>query len=217
MNRQLATMMVILVVVLGGAALLASLEPSPVSSPGIPIDTSKLLIGSSYIRGAYNAPITVYQFGEFQCSECSAAEAVIQDVMSVGSSTIRIVFKHFPLAGHAHAELAALAAESAGVQGKFWQMCEMLYERSIEWQEARDVKAVFTSYAKNLGLNVEQFKRSLDDATLKEKIIADAQLGQTIGVRGTPSFIIEQKLFRGMSPELIKEINRAVSAQIASR
>ena len=137
-----------------------------------------------HARGDLEAPVTVVEYGDYECPYCGAAHPVTKQLTQV--ARIRFVFRHFPITTlHPHAELAAEAAEAAGAQGKFWQMHDWLYEhqRTIA---SKDLAAA----AAHLRLDVNRFEADLT-AHRNEKTIRDHFMsGVRSGVNGTPTFFI---------------------------
>ena len=107
---------------------------------------------------------------------------------------LAIVYRHFPLRQiHKNAEMSALSAEAAGKQNKFWEMHDMIFENQKNWENDKNAKDIFIGYAKELGLNFEQFKNDLGSKELEQKIEADYQSGVKAGVNHTPTFFLNGK------------------------
>lgn len=107
---------------------------------------------------------------------------------------VRVVFRHFPLAMHAHAREASLAAEAAEMQGKFWEMHDLLYKEQSNWSKAQDAPEMFNSYAATLGLDVERFKKDVHNPEVAARIDADQKLGSSRGVTSTPTLFVNNVL-----------------------
>jgi protein-disulfide isomerase len=104
---------------------------------------------------------------------------------------LQITFREFPLVPtHQHAVAAASSAEAAGLQGKFWEMHDMLYENQKEWHEAFDVRPIFEGYAKKIGLDVERFKTDVNSEPVAQRIFLDGKRGHSLGVKGTPTVFL---------------------------
>jgi protein-disulfide isomerase len=101
-----------------------------------------------------------------------------------------IVFREFPLASHLHALAAARTTEAAGLQGKFWEMHELLYENQKTWHNATDVEPIFEEYATRLGLVLDQFKRDISSEVVDRRIELDKERGHWIGVNSTPTVFL---------------------------
>ena len=120
---------------------------------------------------------------------------------------MRIVWKHFPLDFHPNAPLAALAAQAAGEQGKFWEMHDRIFAAQDKMNRAQ-----YEQYAKDLGLDVKRFKEALDTARGKPAIDADKAEGTSLGVTGTPAFFVNGKFLSGAKP--FNEFATVINAEL---
>lgn len=146
-----------------------------------PVDPAR-----DHIRGEPDAPLTLVEYGDFECPFCSRATGVVHELEERFGAQLRYVFRHLPLTDvHPHAEPAANAAEAAGAQGRFWEMHDLLFERQEEL-EFEDL----LGYAAELGLDVERFARDLEEGRYGERIRADIGSAEASGARGTPTFFI---------------------------
>ena len=103
------------------------------------------------------------------------------------------MFRDFPLPNHKHARDAALAAEAADLQGRFWEMHDVLYREQASWSEANNVHELFDSYAAAIGLNVGQFKKDMDGEKAKARVNSDQERGKSLGVSTTPTLFINNR------------------------
>jgi protein-disulfide isomerase len=139
-----------------------------------------------HIKGPATAPVTLVEYGDYECPYCGLAYVVLKEVEQQLGDRVRFVFRHFPLTNaHPHAFRAAEAAEAAGAQGRFWPMHDTLYEH----QQALDDRHLFL-YAEELGLDPFEFERAMAENTFAERIRADFMGGVRSGVNGTPTFFI---------------------------
>jgi protein-disulfide isomerase len=154
--------------------------------------------------GAPSAPLTIVEFSDFQCPYCAGAAAALEKMVADNPGKIRLVYKNFPLDFHADAPLAHRAAAAAGVQGKFWEMHDLIF------QHQRAIKrADLLGFATELKLDISRFERDLNDPDLKANIDADREEGANIGVTGTPTFVVNGKMISGFSePEFRAMIAR---------
>jgi protein-disulfide isomerase len=107
---------------------------------------------------------------------------------------LQITFREFPLApAHQHAIAAASAAEAAGLQGKFWEMHDLLYENQKAWHESFDVRPIFEGYAKQIGLDMNRYQRDLNGEEVAQRILNDGKRGHSMGVKGTPTVFLNGK------------------------
>jgi protein-disulfide isomerase len=146
-----------------------------------------------HIRGNPDAPITLVEYGDFECPHCGAAHPVVRDLMEHMGENMRFVYRHFPLQeSHPHAALAAEAAEAAGAQGKFWQMHDKLFRN----QQALEVENLY-DYAAQIGLDADQLLQDLKDRRHEPEVNKDFLSGVRSGVNGTPTFYINGLRYDG--------------------
>jgi Na+/H+ antiporter NhaA len=146
-----------------------------------PVDPAR-----DHIRGPAGAPLTLVEYGDFECPFCGRATGVVRELRERFGDELRYVFRHLPLADvHPHAELAARAAEVAGAHGAFWPFHDLLFDH----QDALEVDDLF-SYAAAVGLDPEAFARELDDARHAARVRADVASADAGGAQGTPTFFI---------------------------
>jgi protein-disulfide isomerase len=153
----------------------------------VPVDPDR-----DHIRGPEEAPVTVVEYGDFECPYCGQAEPIVRELLS-DFGDVRYVFRHLPLNDvHPHAQLAAEGAEAADRQGKFWEMHDLL----MEHQGALTGKDL-THYAADLGLNTERFTDDLRKHTGAARVAEDVDSADLSSVSGTPTFFINGKRHYG--------------------
>jgi protein-disulfide isomerase len=172
--------------------------PEKPSRPGQPdaAATYKVPIDGAQARGPAGAKVTIVEWADFQCPFCSRVDPTISELMKDYEGEVRHVFMHNPLPMHNRALPAALAAEAAGRQGKFWQMYALLFENQHELGDD-----AFLKYAKKLKLNAKKFKRDLADPQLAEHIKHQQELATSLGARGTPAFFVNGRFLSGAQPK----------------
>ncbi len=139
-----------------------------------------------HIQGSKDAPVTLVEYGDFECPYCGAAYPIVKAITEELKDYLRFVFRNFPLSEiHSHALHAAFAAESAGLQGKFWEMHNMLFEH----QDALEDEDL-VSYAQQLGLDTKKFAKDFASPQVAKKVREDFMSGVRSGVNGTPTFFI---------------------------
>ena len=141
-------------------------------------------------RGMPTARVTVEEFSDFQCPACAGVEPGLRRVMKDYGDRVRFIFRNYPLQMHKYAFQASRAAEAAGVQGKFWEMHDMLYDNQKEWSDSMEPRVQFDSYATRLGLDVQRFKADMERQDLADRVKADLLRGNSLGVKGTPTVYI---------------------------
>ncbi len=148
-------------------------------------------------RGKTTAPVTVIMFTDFQCSACSATHPVLQEILKTYGDRIRFVVRDFPLTTiHENAYAAALAANAANAQGKFFEYTEILYGNQAKLDEASLIQ-----YASQAGLNVKQFEADLKSKKFAPDVEKDIADGKTLGISGTPTIYVNGVKVRVFSPE----------------
>jgi Na+/H+ antiporter NhaA len=159
-----------------------------------------------HIRGPLDAPLTLVEYGDFECPFCGAATNVVSQLRDRFGDELRYVFRHLPLADvHPHAELAAEAAEAAAAQGMFWEMHDQLFHHHDQLQFEDLV-----GYAANIGLDVEEFTRALSEGRHRERVRQDAASAEASGAEGTPTFFIDG--LRHIGPWDADSLTRALTA-----
>lgn len=163
--------------------------------------------------------VLIEEFGDYQCPPCGALHPDIKKIKGEYGSKIKFVFHHFPLTQiHKHAAIAAFAAAAAGQQGKFQEMHNLLYESQEVWKETDDFAPILVNFARQLGLNPEQFERDINSPKVRSIVLGDVQFGESRGVTGTPTLFIDGELTEGdkLEPKnLRKEIDRHIQLKAA--
>jgi protein-disulfide isomerase len=156
--------------------------------------------------GPADAPITIVEYGDYECPDCLNAVPIIAEVRRALGDRLRFVFRHFPQSSiHPHASAAAEAAEAAGEQGKFWEMHEALFKHQKELAEID-----LSHLALTLGLEIYRFEISRTREQYRRRIKADQESGERSGVHGTPTLFINGRRYDG--PVNAKAIIEAADA-----
>jgi protein-disulfide isomerase len=146
-----------------------------------------------HVVGPGDARVTLVEYGDFECPHCGALHPVVQAARTAFGGNLRFAFRHFPLrSSHPHALAAAKATEAAGEQGRFWEMYDRLYQRQTELDDA-DLER----HARELGLDVDRFRRSLGERAHEVRIREDLASASGSGARGTPALFINGELYQG--------------------
>ena len=145
-----------------------------------------------HAQGPATAPVTLVEYGDFQCPTCGEAYPIVKQLQKELGDTLRFVFRNYPLDQHPFAEPAAEAAEFAASEDKFWPMHDALYEHQRQLSED-----LFPQLARQLSLDPEALTRALDDETFRGRVEQDIQSGDSSGVPGTPTFFINGRQHTG--------------------
>ncbi|MBI2436813.1 MAG: thioredoxin domain-containing protein [Candidatus Magasanikbacteria bacterium] len=144
------------------------------------------------IKGNLDAKVVLVEYSDFQCPFCAQIYPIVKQLSSKFSpEDLGVVYRHYPLIQiHANAELAAQAAEAAGLQGKFWEMHDAIFNTQSTWSTLDTVEDFFISLANSIGLDTEKFKIDLNSSEVQNKVKRDVSSGNKSGVQGTPTFFI---------------------------
>jgi NhaA family Na+:H+ antiporter len=165
-------------------------------------------------RGPADAPVVFVEYGDYECPHCLQAHGIVRELHERLGDRFSYVFRHFPIrSSHIHAQHAAEAAEAAAAQGKFWEMHDKLFAN----QNALDDESLI-SYAGEVGLDVERFKREMTERVYAERVNEDFRSGVRSGANGTPTFYINGKRYDGPwdVESLKEEIERPLGVQVRS-
>jgi protein-disulfide isomerase len=175
----------------------------PGQIPTAPIPSARITVfaGDSPVLGSLSAPITMIEFSDFQCPFCGQYfTQTMPDIEKsyIDSGKVKLVFKNMPLENlHPNAKAAALAAECANEQGKFWDYHNKLFANQNNWANLGSMNATnaFKQYASQIGLDTNDFNSCVDSGKYIDKVNKDSQDGESYGATGTPTFFIgnEQK------------------------
>jgi protein-disulfide isomerase len=147
-----------------------------------------------HIRGPDDAPVTLVEYGDFECPYCGQAEGSIRELLASHGDDVRYVWRHLPLNDvHPRAQLASEASEAAAAQGRFWDMYDLLLSHQDELM-MRDL----VRYATELGLDVERFQEELRQRKYAQRVSEDVASADESGVSGTPTFFINGRRHYGV-------------------
>ena len=162
-------------------------KPSPTLGP---VKTGVPGADPPHTLGPGNAPVKIEEFGDFECPPCGLFHPILKQMKDEFGDKLHVTFREFPLANHDHAIPAASAAEAAGMQGKFWEMHALIFENQNQWKTQFDVRPVFEGYAKQIGLDVERYKRDLTSDRVEQRIFLDGKRARSMGVNSTPTVFL---------------------------
>jgi protein-disulfide isomerase len=149
---------------------------------------------TNHVTGAKDAKVTLVEYGDFQCPACKSYFPLVQELKTTYGDRVTFQFRHFPLVQiHPNAFVGARAAEAAGLQGKFFEMHDLLYENQDTWSKSSSPNTVLETYAQQLGLDVNKFKTDSASSVVADAINADVKAGQALGASATPTFVLNGK------------------------
>ncbi|MGH9752622.1 MAG: DsbA family protein [Blastocatellia bacterium] len=179
----------------------SSTAPTPASGPGA-------TPGATTSKGV----VIIEEFGDYQCPPCGSLHPILKTLKSEYGDRIQIVFRHYPLTQiHNHALEASFAAAAAGLQGKFWEMHNLLYEKQSEWNQVGDFRPIVINFARQIGLDIPRFTRDIDGLQVMSIVQEDTQRAKAFRVEATPTIFINGQLIPNDNltiDGLRKEINQ---------
>jgi protein-disulfide isomerase len=184
----------IIVVLIGGLWLLISAVNNS-ASPTTPIIKDLPPVSKTdFTRGNANAKATLIEYADFQCPGCALINPFITQLQEDFKNDLREVFRFFPLANiHQNSMISAQAVYSAGLQNKFWEMHDIIFENQATWSNDANAEKIFTGYAKKLGLNLAKFESDITSESTKQFITDELNKGIALGINSTPSFFLNGK------------------------
>lgn len=190
-----------IIILVAGAIIVSKAAPSAVSvtpftARSINAPTGVTPEGYAY-KGSLEAPVTVIEYGDFQCPSCAAfatQQEAAFDQRYIETGKVRFIYHDFPLPQHNNAVIAAAAARAAGEQGKFWPMHDLLFARQRAWSSSSAIQPLLVSYAEAIGLDRQAFEQALTSETFVPALEAARQQSEQRGVQATPTFEVNGRL-----------------------
>lgn len=181
----------------GGAAIARDSSPAPVGA-------------GDWILGPENAPVTLIEYSDFECPACRSVQPLLKEVLASMPDEVRLIYRHFPLRTiHPKSIPAARAAEAAGLQGKFWQMHDVLFEKQPEWSVVGvNADDQFEKYAADMGLDIERFKADYKSREMSSKVNAAYDAAVRLRLEYTPTFFLNGRLIE--NPRSVDELKSAI-------
>ncbi|XOU93922.1 MAG: DsbA family protein [Candidatus Kerfeldbacteria bacterium] len=203
------TWAIIIIIVIGGIYWLSQGDGDNTSTTTVN-DISEI----DQTKGNEESQIVLIEYSDFQCPACSTYYNIMNQVMDEYGDDIYFSYRHFPLRSiHSNAQIAAQASEAAGVQGKFWEMHDKLFEGQNSWSNESNPEEMFVTYATELELDVEKFTTDLTSSTVKNKVDGDYTSGIGAKVNSTPSFFLNGEK---ISPKTLDDFKEIIEEELNS-
>lgn len=197
-------------IIIIGAGLIYFNQKESIEVPAPQAASNLLRETGNHVKGPESAKVTVVEFFDPECEGCAAFHPLLKQIANEYPNDVKIIARYMLFHGNSYS--AALALEGAGKQGKFWEMYNFMLERQNEWSHQKEsVTSIFEKFAKELGLNLEEFNMAYDDLTFKAALAKDVADGQALGVRGTPTFFINGKMLMNLS---YNDLKAAIDAEL---
>jgi len=198
---------VVLIAAVGAGFFLLKARRTP---PGLRVaTTTKPGAQPPHVRGDPKAPVTLEEFGDFECVPCSILWPALRNLENDYGEKLAVIFRNNPMPQHSKAMDGARAAEAAGLQGKFWEMYDVLYLQRREWTRATDPRTQFAEFARRLNLDVERFNKDIIGDEVAKRVAADRERSAALGLDRTPVIFIN-----GRRAELQGDVENGLRADI---
>jgi protein-disulfide isomerase len=179
---------------------------------------TKQLKADDHIKWSLLKKNLLIEYSDFQCPSCKNVHNILKSIEASGSADfsitkkVTLVYRYFPLLQiHDKANIAAYAAEAAGIQGKFWEMVDLLFDNQQVWEKSNNPQQeYFLTYAKELKLNVDQFKKDSDSLIVKNRIAEDLKDAEQMGISSTPAFFLNGQKIEVNSYDEFKQLLRSL-------
>ena len=189
------------------------------------VDNNSVLVATpdsgniaDHVEGNVEGKVLLVEYGDFQCPSCGGAYPNVKTLMEEYGDRIALVFRNFPLTSiHPNAKAAAAAAESAGLQGKYWEMHDLLYINQASWENLNTSQRTdaFVAFANQLDLDTAKFTEDLSNADVSKKINFDMSLGKANSVTATPTFFVNgEKLEEATASGIVQGDLTAIKAKL---
>ena len=203
----------VVVLVLGGLVVYSrisnpAMDVSSINANAISAASEQNGQIADQVYGNPDAKVVLVEYGDFQCPSCGAAHPQIKEAMETYKNDVAFIFRNFPLTTiHPNARVSSAAAEAAGLQGKYWEMHNIIYEAQADWEKLTGDQRtnIFVGYATALGLDKDKFTTDLASKAVNTKISFDQALGKKIGVNATPTFYLNgEKLSETDASQIVR-------------
>ncbi len=174
-------------------------KPNPTNTNSAPTPDDKILTAPAgatppNVLGSPTAAVTIEEFADYQCPTCAAQYIKMKEITGLYGNRIKFIYRSFPLTQiHKNALEAAIAAEAAGMQGKFWAMQDQLFTNQQAWSNSSDARKIFEEYAQKIGLDLAKYQSDVAGLPAKTRVNSDLERGRGAGINGTPTIYLNNK------------------------
>ncbi len=202
-----------------GRLLCQTMEPHRLTIPADETISGKGLAKSVHIRGNPEAAVTLEEFGDFECPNCANLATFLDQLIKEYHPRVRLIYRNFPLPTHQLARDAALAAEAAGLQERYWEMHDMLFREQAVWSSATDAGMLFDTYAETIGLDLNRFRKDVKSDIVRERIESDQARAKSLGVKTAPTLFVDKREMgpNDRTPERVRRlVDQAMTAKTST-
>lgn len=190
---------IVLAIVIFGIFKMAGTNPNDLT-------LTEPVSASDHARGTSSAKAVLVEYGDYECPACYQYEPLVENLLKDESGKVNVIFRNFPLPQHANALPAAYAAEAAGLEGKFWEMHDLLYQNQNTWAPSSSAGDFFNQYAQSLGLNLAQFQKDMASGQVKDRVSHDQTTGTSASINSTPTFFLNGHMITVTSYDQFKQL-----------
>ena len=174
------------------------------------------LSADDWVQGNAESDVVLIEYGDFQCPACGVFHPIVSQLKQEFGDRVAFVYRHFPLRSiHPNAEPAARATEAAGMQGKFWEMHDILFERQTEWANQLGAIGIINGYAEELGLDLEQYGADLVSDEVADLVAEDLASANRNGLNSTPTFVINGQVIQ--TPRNVNQFRALLNDVLAAQ
>lgn len=208
MDKRFWGFLVVIVLVFGGIVFVTKSKNTS--------STSSTATVTNHVEGQGSSGVKLTEYGDYECPACGQYYPIVKQVYDTYKDQIYFQFRNFPLFQiHPNAIAGARAAEAADMQGKYWQMHDLLYENQNTWSTATNPQSYFDGFAKQLGLNVTKFDSDFKSTAVNDRVQADLKEGNKLGIDSTPTFFIDG--VKISNPASVDAFNKVIANAIQQK
>ena len=183
--------------------------PEPIAVSADPLGVQE----DDWVAGNASAAATLIEYLDFECPSCGAYHPILKEFEKEFGDDLRVVTRYYPLPLHKNSMEAALAAEAAGRQGKFWEMQDILFRSQSEWAAKQSADAdLFLPYAEKIGLDMDRFNSDRKDDAVRARVLRNKAEGDALKITGTPSFFLNGEKLQ--NPRTVEDFKTLIRAEI---
>ena len=204
---------VVVMVAIFGLAMLVNSPTSTTSTSNL---TAPLKTDKDFSKGDEKSKVNLIEYGDFQCPACASYQPVVKQLLAAEGNKLHFVYRYFPLTNvHQNAHISAQAGFAANIQGKFWEMSDKLFDTQNDWAELPNPQDTFVGYAKQLGLNTDQFKKDINSSKANKFVDDSLNAATTLGLNSTPSFFVNGKLIK--TPNTYDDFKKLIDNEFSKK
>lgn len=178
-------------------------------------DTAPAGASPAHFKGSVNSLVVIEEFADFQCPTCGVVHPKMNEIAAKYGNRVKFIFRNYPLTSiHQNAYGAAVASEAASLQGRFWEMQDLLFRSQTQWSNSQNPREQFSEYAGRIGLDVEKFNNDMLGMQTKGRVDLDIQRGKALSLSSTPTILINGKQIPSQQME-VDQMEQLIDAELA--